>query len=497
MTLAQMSVNGAVMIGVVVLIRRIGLYHLPKRTFLLFWDIVLLRLLLPLALPLPWPVAGERGLPPTLDVQEWLTVGEAVPINSPVMVEAGLSNDLGSWLGMLAMVGTLVCAAYFIRCYSCCQREFRMSLPAEQAIIQRWLDNHVLRRRIEVRISDRLAAPLTYGYWHPVILLPKGLDYQNERQLDYILEHEYVHICRLDNVRKVLLTAALCLHWFNPLVWLMVILANRDIELACDESVLRHYNGDRRADYALTLISLAKQQSHTLQLYSQFNQHSAEERIEAIMKITKKSGMASVISLVLTAGLLLGLAPDTKAAEAFLPGDLATNPLAMTPSGQTAKDLLPADLEMQVFADTVEDAKTQTANDDTQTLALTWPCPSGMTVTATYGERVHPITGEKIVHSGIDIGAIQGANIVAAAGGQVLAVDYDSTYGNYVLIDHGGKLSTFYGNLSEVAVKEGDTLSVGQTIGQAGSTGKSTGAHLHFEIRQDNKAIDPSAFLGL
>ena len=83
--------------------------------------------------------------------------------------------------------------------------------------------------------DDRISSPLTYGILHPVILLPRQNLSLPQETLDCILTHEYVHIRRFDCLLKLLLTAALCLHWLNPLVWVMYLLANRDIELCCDE----------------------------------------------------------------------------------------------------------------------------------------------------------------------------------------------------------------------------------------------------------------------
>ena len=129
--------------------------------------------------------------------------------------------------------------------------------------------------------------------------------------------------------------------------------------------------------------------------------------------------------------------------------------------------------------------------------SMVWPCPSGYTVTSPYGMRVHPITGEKTLHSGVDILADEGNSVIAAADGQVAAVGYDEVNGKYILIDHGGKAATLYAQLKQYDVQVGDTVIAGQTIGQVGSTGRSTGPHLHFEIRIDGEAVSPNAYVGI
>ena len=104
--------------------------------------------------------------------------------------------------------------------------------------------------------AGRISSPLTFGVLRPVILVPKKTDWTDETALRYVLEHEFVHIQRFDVLSKLLLIAAVCVHWFNPLVWVMYVLANRDLELSCGETVLRRFGGDIRAAYARVLIRM-------------------------------------------------------------------------------------------------------------------------------------------------------------------------------------------------------------------------------------------------
>ena len=104
--------------------------------------------------------------------------------------------------------------------------------------------------------AGRISSPLTFGVLRPVILVPKKTDWTDETALRYVLEHEFVHIQRFDVLSKLLLIAAVCVHRFNPLVWVMYVLANRDLELSCDETVLRRFGGDIRAAYARVLIRM-------------------------------------------------------------------------------------------------------------------------------------------------------------------------------------------------------------------------------------------------
>ena len=100
---------------------------------------------------------------------------------------------------------------------------------------------------------------------------------ENEKQLQYVLSHEYVHIYRYDTVTKLIATLALCIHWFNPFVWVMYILFNRDIELACDESVIRQFGEKSKSAYSLMLINMEATKSGLLPFCNSFSKNAIEE----------------------------------------------------------------------------------------------------------------------------------------------------------------------------------------------------------------------------
>ena len=127
---------------------------------------------------------------------------------------------------------------------------------------------------------------------------------------------------------------------------------------------------------------------------------------------------------------------------------------------------------------------------------MLWPAPSWTRISDVFGYRsVHPITGLPAFHGGIDIAAPYGSNILAAAGGKVVVVSYSSGSGNYIVVDHGGGIMTMYAHASKIVAKVGDTVKRGQVIALVGSTGASTGNHLHFEVRVDNTKVDPLIYL--
>lgn len=127
--------------------------------------------------------------------------------------------------------------------------------------------------------------------------------------------------------------------------------------------------------------------------------------------------------------------------------------------------------------------------------AYLWPCPSSKNITSNYGYRIHPIQGTKKLHSGMDIGAKTGADVIASASGTVIMSQYYGGYGNCIIIDHGGGVSTLYGHMSSLIAKNGAKVNAGDVIGKVGSTGNSTGPHLHFEVRINGSTVDPKGYV--
>jgi murein DD-endopeptidase MepM/ murein hydrolase activator NlpD len=130
----------------------------------------------------------------------------------------------------------------------------------------------------------------------------------------------------------------------------------------------------------------------------------------------------------------------------------------------------------------------------TGTGELMWPT-SGP-VTSAYGTRRHPVFGDMRFHGGIDIGAPHGQNVFASDSGTVITSTYNSNYGNYVVIDHGNGMTTLYAHLSSRSVSNGVSVTRGQVIGLIGSTGISTGPHLHFEVSVGGSRVNPMTRLG-
>lgn len=321
MSLLQMSIAGAVMILAIVVIRALAVNRLPKKTFLALWGVVLLRLFIPFSLPSVVSIYSLMGWQRTsAGITENGTGGFAGLFlgneATRIAQESASALPLGiSIWKIIWIAGMLICALVFITAYIRCFREFQMSLPVDNDMSQSWLKEHKLRRTISIRQSDRISSPLTFGVLHPVILMPKKTGWENEDELKYVLEHEFIHIKRFDILSKLALIAAVCLHWFNPFVWIMYVLANRDIELCCDETVVCRFGRETRASYARVLISMEETKSGFVPLCSHFSKNAIEERITAIMKTKKTTIISLVVALVLVVGIVAIFATSAQKEE--------------------------------------------------------------------------------------------------------------------------------------------------------------------------------------
>jgi len=357
-----MSAVAVPLIAVIAAVRFFTVYRLPKKTFYVLWGIALCCLFIPFNLLPHLNVSGfieNFGGPKEMSVKAPETAEIlADPVNTSKPEEStNVSPEAASpsattviyniydtidrfgrdMLGRIDMIsaagdniantpvktsilnippllliwfaGFFICAVYFTVSHIRFRKKYAPSLPVENSFVLNWKNGRfgAAKRKITIRQSDLLVSPLTYGIFKPVILLSKTTDYRDEKKLEYILLHEYTHIKRFDTLAKLFLTAALCVHWFNLFVWLMYILANRDIELSCDETVVKklspYKNANTKSDYALTLIALEEKKMLLNASVSYFSKNIMKERIKSIMKL-KKTSIARILLAVMLVSMV-------------------------------------------------------------------------------------------------------------------------------------------------------------------------------------------------
>ena len=318
MSLLHMSFAGAVMILVVTVIRALVIYRVPKKTFMVLWGITLARLLIPFSAPSAFSVYTFWGKkePVISNVGDTAvtTFGPAIQEGQMTTAPNYISHSevaVPIW-AIIWAIGALICAVVFSITYWKCYKEFQTSLPIDNDFTRNWLSSHHIKRSIQIRQSELVSAPLTFGILRPVILMPKTTDWNDEKTLQYVLEHEFVHIRRFDTITKLILLIALCVHWFNPFVWVMYVLANRDIELSCDETVLHLFGENTKASYARTLIGMEEIKSGITPLCNNFSKNALEERMTAIMKTKKSTVLSIALAVLIVAGTATAFATSAK-----------------------------------------------------------------------------------------------------------------------------------------------------------------------------------------
>ncbi len=326
MALLQISFSGAVMVLVVVVMRALFTKQFPQKTFVLLWEVVLLRLIIPFSIPSAFSVysllnrnipaqeaaSGMEGRPDHVILQPEVE-GFAVNVGGVQGQQKGTARF--AWWMIVWLAGMFLCLAFVLVSYVHWYRKFRISTSVSDEWVCQWLKNHPLRRSVRIRQSEKVCTPLTYGIVHPVILIPENIFRENREQMECILLHEYMHIRRCDTTLKLIAAFVLCVHWFNPMIWLLYVLLNRDIELACDESVVSRLGEGARAGYARTLILLEEQKSGLALIGSHFSKNATEERITAIMRSKKITIGTMIVSAVLLAAFVILFATSPAAKD--------------------------------------------------------------------------------------------------------------------------------------------------------------------------------------
>lgn len=341
--LKEMSIVASILIIGGVLFRLLFVHRIPKRIMVILWEIVVLRLLLPFIITFPFPgitalvteklgaVSDDYSFGTVLVTSADLGMGNAKGILWTVEMPQRLCwSDI---LTVLYLVGMVVMCVGSVHLYLRDSRLFRESLPMEKQEKERLFRLMEVEgmewrslEKIDFRISDRTATPVTYGVFRPAIVFPKGIFLKEEKELGLCLLHELVHIRNHDNLKKLVVHAALCIHWFNPLVWLMYSLFNRDIELLCDETAVRKCMADKQ-DYALALLSMAEYRAEGFRTALGFGKNAVKERILAVMTAGKtkiSSVIVAVLAVILALTAFLGtqtFAASVGAAEYVITAD--------------------------------------------------------------------------------------------------------------------------------------------------------------------------------
>ena len=361
MTLLQMSLAGGLLIAVICVLRLLLQHRLHRSVLLALWALAILRLLVPVFVSSELSVfnlpvfSREESTAITATAEAVETPEAAVPV-PPVPTGTEIAASKASLstreiLGLIWLGGVLLFGCAFLISPLRSLRAFRFSVPLPEDI--------QVPDGLRVRMLDGLEAPLTYGLFRPMVLLPTALP--DQTQITHILLHEQEHIRHLDLWMKLLLLVTACVHWFNPLVWLMVFLASEDMEMRCDAAVVARLGKEHRLDYARTLVAAEQSRLNGI-LQAGFSFSSTANRLKAM----KKSRVHPLISIgsgvVLCALLTLGfLTMGTSAAET--PQEPAASPAVSSEVLVTEPPELPAPVHTVPATDVIPTDSTELSSE--------------------------------------------------------------------------------------------------------------------------------------
>jgi len=316
MSFLEMSLMGSAMILCILLLRTVTRGRLPAAVLSVMWAAAILRLLMPVAIPSPLSMMSlvkQIGRPTVITLS-------AQPITNSV----SLSPLVFVWL-----CGVMLCILFFLLVDLRQRHALQAVLPAKMTPkLKAALSAQHLSRPAAVYTSDRISTPLTYGLINPRIVLPSHMAL-NSDELNFVIAHECGHIIRRDIAKKCILLASVCLHWFNPLVWLMAAVCRRDMELDCDRYVLKAYGPKERKAYAQALLGLEERKRFSGILMECFSRSPLEERIHSIMT-GKKTTLVGVLPAVMVFGCFAAVFATSPGAQTSIA--VSTVSIASTPA---------------------------------------------------------------------------------------------------------------------------------------------------------------------
>lgn len=355
LTVLKMSATASITAIIVILLRQLAGRKLPRSFSYALWAIVLIRLLVPFSIqsdlslfnimksPLnvidsaiekaePMGKSASHGIvhvedqgrdntgiinEPGDSADEKITENNNVLINNR---EARTFTDEVSLSGKTEPVFvmtiiwisvSLLLMAFCIYAYLKTTRRFETAvLFNDNGLLAKSSDKLKLKRKVNIYIADGIDTPVVSGIANVRIMIPAFLAGDSyKKELEYVITHELVHIKRYDNITKLLAVLSLCIHWFNPLIWLCFLLYQKDMEMSCDAEVLAAYGVDIRNEYANSLLNIAvKQNSILYGAVPAFGESNLKGRIKEIMKFKKIkvwTGIFAAILLVILAFMLL------------------------------------------------------------------------------------------------------------------------------------------------------------------------------------------------
>jgi len=358
------------------------------------------------------------------------------------------------------------------------QKIMNKSQPVNNAIMElllsKWKRQFQIKRKVQLVSSEKFLSPFTQGLFRPKIYVPQYfLEKNHTGNLEAIIAHEMAHIKRRDNFWLKIQYLIQILYFFHPAIWYVNSNINLARECLCDRLVLSHREISSLS-YGKSMMTVLRLNLFGVEgffMLPGFGSHKNALKYR-IKNINGGTTMKHTQFIILYASLfILGCWILPMAGHVIKPGD---------------RSVLAGDTYAQQLA---------AISSQQDKIVVIAPTKQGK-VTAPFGKWIDPFTKKEAFHNGIDIAAPKGTEIYAAADGNVIVAESaPQTHGNYIVLQHEQDFQTFYSHCDTLLVEKGQPVKAGELIARIGNTGRSTGPHLHFEIRKDGKSQDPQDHL--
>ncbi|MED1945061.1 MULTISPECIES: M23/M56 family metallopeptidase [Brevibacillus] len=448
------SIEASILVILILLCQQLGKKHFPIRWHHAVWFLLLWKL------AVPWSIDSTISLYNWLPTSAWASIQEAHPPTERIILasealhphesalqpDGSLANEASfSWISLLSLIWiggitifaiTMTLSTY--RLLSQLKNDVFVQDEAILRVFSQCQKQMGITKSIPLRMSHQLTSPALMGIWRPQIWLPENLlDKLNEHELRHIFLHELAHWKRRDIPVNSIMSVLLILNWFNPLLWYAASRMRQDQEMACDALALTYLQESEVPRYGYTMIKMLELYARPKQIHFTVGFSSSKKqvkrRIEMIRHFQKRAYTWTLSGIVVV--MALGVFTLTDAKKAL---------------GNEQAFVVPAE-----------------------------------------GESRRDFTDPTI------LSIINKLNtpVKAAAAGKVLKAEYDIKMGNQVILEHEGGYQTVYSHLEKLEVTAGATVTQGQLIGLLGSTGRSTGPHLAFQVLENGIPVDPTKLL--
>lgn len=494
---------GAVLI-VIILLLRLVIKRLPKYIYVWMWCVAGVRMIIPFSFKSIFGILPDRLAVSTGAKSVIVKTMEMTPEQTKEIVQLMLyGSECKEQLSSLIWI-RCICALWIIGI--CCMLAYMLFAYIKVCIKVK----NSKKIYAYVYEADMLTSAFVLGILRPRIYLPMGL---SEKQLRCVLTHERAHITRKDHVIKFFGFFILCVQWMNPFAWIAYHFLCTDIEYACDERVIKELGLGVKKEYAEALLQLSMPHKPAAVWPLAFGEINVKRRIMNIKNFKKVKKISTILGacLVIILAVCFLTNSDDKAVFACVAEEPKSDEnVYIKNQNEVVENQGEGEIEIETGKKESVDKQGETGTEEKEVLEshdeqekyadavigeISYLCiPVEGTQSYSFCERVSPITGEIIRHNGIDIKADLGATVVAAWTGKVLDCGFDEQFGNYVIINHNNDVQTFYGNCSEIIVSIGDAVECGQEIALVGSTGNSTGPHLHFGVMKNREWVNPEYY---